>query len=147
MNQGTSKTVIVFEVAALAALVLFFGVSLWRGGLTDIDMRISESAFTPPVYETGEIGPEITAPLFLPIGADGAIVRNAQSDALISAFKQKVLTRIALEKPLGEQEKSILKAIVVSTPKTSTGVVIVADQTLLRFTEAELASIEAVLTL
>ncbi len=145
MNQGTSKKTIVFEVVALAALVLFFGVSVWRGGYSGADTALSEPEFTPPVYEMGFSGADITTPLFLPVGTDGYVVRDVREEELIAMFKQMVLSRVASEKSLGEREKSVLRvSLSVESPQIQGGVAI-ANQSVLHFSPDEVAMLETAL--
>ncbi|MCR4334365.1 MAG: hypothetical protein NUV47_01370 [Patescibacteria group bacterium] len=94
--------------------------------------------FTSPIYETGESPDVLSSPLFL-------VSNEKDEKQKIAEFKSKVLRRISLNKPLSNQEKSVLEVSISVSDKSTVGQLIMANQNILNFTPDELARINIVL--
>lgn len=134
MDIRHGKITTVVSIGALVVLVLFFALAVERGKRTP-----TEDAFQAPVYNAGVPAGALASPLFLE--ADTASV----AADILTEFKRTVLARIASRNPLSDAEKSVLRASISVIEPPRTGALILANQTLLRFTPAELARIEAAL--
>lgn len=132
--------VTVAGIGAALVLALFFFLAVERGKSTPM-----EQAFLPPVYESGVPDGVLASPLFLDTDKTGSVLSTQDVEKMISAFKQTVLIRIASPKPLGNTEKSIIEASISISEKPPIGTLVMANQTLLRFTPEEIARIEAAL--
>ncbi|MDP3725675.1 MAG: hypothetical protein Q8R36_00580 [bacterium] len=134
MNPVTSRTTIVVGLAVLAALVLFFVVSIKRGSLPD-------DGFTAPVYVQDESPTAITRPLYLEVSGGGLSALTQEQKQHIADFKKKILARIASRNPLTGQEKTVLAISTATTSKPVIGDFLVADQSVFQFSVEELKAI------
>lgn len=136
MRPTTSRTTILVGLATIAALTAFFVASIQRGVQP-------ETGFTPPVYANGDSPTELILPLYLAAPASGAPKNFSAEDAeRIVAFKKKIVARVSSGAPLAKEEKTVLAVSIATTAKSAVGALIIADQTILRFTPPEIALIE-----
>lgn len=142
MDTTAGKMTTIVGICALIALVAFAVWAVERGKSTS-----TEQVFQPPVYETGEFPDTLVSPLFLAVGEQGATVLTSEAARMVGAFKQKILARLALKKPLSGEEKDILRTSISTADAPSVGALVLVNQTMLRFTPDELARIEAALAL
>ncbi|PIR52864.1 hypothetical protein COU76_04200 [Candidatus Peregrinibacteria bacterium CG10_big_fil_rev_8_21_14_0_10_49_10] len=155
MNQSIIRQFLWVLVATfLLGGALFIGLERKKSVSSDtLRVEISdapdsedENVFTPPVYETKSSSEALVAPLFLPTDVNGAVDTTEGTRNEIAEFKAKVLKRVSSGVPLTQQEKGVLKASISVLDRQRAGALVVADQTLLQFTEEEIVQIENVLT-
>ena len=105
---------------------------------------VEEDTFIPPVYETGTTPDVLSSPLLLPVGEREGVLTSGE-EKRIEEFKAKVLTRISAQEPLSEKEKTVLEISVSTSESSPIGMLIMANQTVLSFTDAEIELIEVAL--
>ncbi|MDP3661745.1 MAG: hypothetical protein Q8R17_02765 [bacterium] len=133
MRPTTSRTTILVGLAALAALVLFFVVSVRRGS--------SNNTFTPPVYLGNESPTALIRPLYLEISGGGLSALTQEQKQNIIDFKKKILAHAASRDPFTAQEKTVLAISTATTTKPAIGNFFVADQSVFQFSVEELKAI------
>ena len=145
-NEGgeNGKKILRAVGAVIVVTVFATGIFLWQESYEPENGQVSENipSFTPPVYEMEEYPDVLTHPLFLPVGAKGLVEITPEVERLIVEFKRKILARVAIERPLSNQEKSVLKVSILTSEKPPIGILVIADQTVLDFTPDEVIRIE-----
>lgn len=132
MKQTASRTTILVGLAALAALMVFFFISVQRGAKTG-------NEFTPPVYLTNESSTALIRPLYLTAPRRGIEALSTEQKQLVADFKKKILNRIASSPvPLASQEKTVLAISIATTAKPALGDLVIADQSVFQFNAEEL---------
>ena len=135
-----------FKMILIGSLVVAgVGFFLWQGNREPYNGVENATVASPPILAEAAPPDVISRPLFLSRESEKVGTLSLAEEQHITDFKKKILDRVRSGELLGGEEQSVISLSISTSSKTFLPGFYFVDQTLYRFTDAELEFILGVL--